>query len=64
MINDNSLNSLRVELGQVLSQADAVYAQSRDENARLLADSVVRLAHVLQVTLTELRSLGVTVINM
>lgn len=64
MINDNSLNSLRVELGQVLSQADAVYEQSRDENARLLADSVVRLAHVLQVTLTELRSLGVTVINM
>lgn len=64
MINDNSLNSLRVELGQVLSQADAVYEQSRDENARILADSVVRLAHVLQVTLTELRSLGVTVINM
>ena len=64
MINDNSLNSLRVELGQVLSQADAVYEQSSDENARLLADSVVRLAHVLQVTLTELRSLGVTVMNM
>lgn len=48
-------SSLMIELGKVQNHADAVYEQTRDENVKLLADSVACLTHILQAILVQMK---------